>query len=280
VARKAEASWDALRNAARRSALAHMDETGWKVEAQLHWLWAVVTEQVSFCEILPGRGFAEAVAILGAEYAGWLIHDGLQIYYKFLKAAHQTYAAHLIPCCRDLAGVAPAAARFPLAVKQVLEDGLALRDRYLAQQISLHGLWTATGRLEAKLDRLLARTYRDLTNRRLAKHLRHERPYLFTFLYCPGLVDCDEQSGGARDAPASGHSQELGWQSDRERGARPGRAHQPFVHDEAAGQGRLRVADRFAALAATETAGWRKTVRTSTSWRNANAKRLRASLSI
>jgi hypothetical protein len=23
----------------------------------------------------------------------------------------------------------------------------------------------------------------------LAKHLRHERPYLFTFLYCPGLVD-------------------------------------------------------------------------------------------
>ncbi len=190
VARKAEATWHALRDAARRSALAHMDETGWKVEAQLRWLWAVVTEQVTFCEILPGRGFAEAAAILGAEYAGWLIHDGLQIYYKFLKAAHQSCAAHLIRRCRDLAAVAPAAAaRFPLAVKQLLEDGLALRDRYLAQQISLHGLWTATGRLEAKLDRLLAGTYRDPANRRLAKHLRHERPYLFTFLYCPGLVD-------------------------------------------------------------------------------------------
>ena len=66
---------------------------------------------------------------------------------------------------------------------------LALRDRYLEQKISLRGLWTATGRLEAKLDRLLARTYREPANRRLAKHLRHERPYLFTFLYCPGLVD-------------------------------------------------------------------------------------------
>jgi len=190
VARKAEATWHALRDAARRSALAHMDETGWKVEAQLRWLWAVVTEQITFCEILPGRGFAEAAAILGAEYAGWLIHDGLQIYYKFLKAAHQSCAAHLIRRCRDLAAVAtPAAARFPLAVKQLLEDGLALRDHYLEQKISLHGLWTATGRLEAKLDRLLARPYRDLANRRLAKHLRHERPYLFTFLYCPGLVD-------------------------------------------------------------------------------------------
>ena len=80
-------------------------------------------------------------------------------------------------------------AHFPLAVRQVLEEGLALRDRYLEQKISLRGLWTATGRLEAKLDRLLARNYKEPANHRLAKHLRHERPYLFTFLYCPGLVD-------------------------------------------------------------------------------------------
>jgi len=176
VARKAEATWHALRDAARRSAVAHVDETGWKVEAQLRWLWAVVTEQVTFCEILPGRGFAQAAAILGAEYAGWLIHDGWAVYYKFLKAAHQSCVAHLIRRCRDLAEVAtPQAARFPLAVQQLLEAGLALRDRYLSRKISLHGLWTATGRLEAKLDRLLARGYREPANRRLAKHLRHER---------------------------------------------------------------------------------------------------------
>ena len=82
-----------------------MDETGWKVEAQLHWLWAVVTEQMTYCQILPGRGFAQAASILGAEYAGWLIHAGLQIYYKFLKAAHQSCAAHLIGRFRDWAEV-------------------------------------------------------------------------------------------------------------------------------------------------------------------------------
>jgi transposase len=190
VARKAEATWHALQKAARRSQLAHMDETGWRVDAQLRWLWAVVTEQITYCQILPGRGFREASAILGAEYAGWLIHDGLQLYYKFLKAAHQSCVAHLIRRCRDMAEVAtPTAAHFPLAVKQLLEQGLRLRDRYLEQNISLHGLWTATGRLEAKLDRLLRSHYQDPANRRLAKHLSHERPYLFTFLYCPGLVD-------------------------------------------------------------------------------------------
>ena len=80
-----------------------------------------------------------------------------------------------------------AAARFPVAVKAILEKGLALRERYQKQEISTHGLWTATGRLEVELDRRLSRTYQDSANRRLAKHLRRERPYLFTFLYCPGL---------------------------------------------------------------------------------------------
>ncbi len=118
-----------------------------------------------------------------------MIHDGLQLYYKFLKAAHQSCAWHLIARCRKMAAASPSTARFPLAVKQLLQQALALRDRYLEQKISLHGLWTATGRLEAKLDRMLAPRQRDAANQRLANHLRHERPYLFTFLYCPGLVD-------------------------------------------------------------------------------------------
>jgi hypothetical protein len=38
-----------------------------------------------------------------------------------------------------MADASPAIARFPLAVKQLLEQALALRDRYLTQKISLHG---------------------------------------------------------------------------------------------------------------------------------------------
>ena len=187
VARKAEATWHALRKAARRSLVAHMDETSWKVDAQLRWLWAVVTEQVTFCEILPGRGFAQAKKMLGAGYAGWLVHDGLRLYHKFLKAAHQSCLFHLIHRCKKMAEASPRTSSFPLAVKQLLDQALALRDRYRAKKISLHGMWTATGRLETKLDRLLAGRQRDRANQRLAQHLRHERPYLFTFLYCPGL---------------------------------------------------------------------------------------------
>lgn len=188
LARRGEATWHALRDAARQSMVNGMDETSWRVDAQLRWLWAVVSERVTFRDILPGRGFEQASSILGKDYDGWLTHDGWVVYYQFLKAAHQSCNSHLIIRCRKMAELAtPAAARFPLRVKELLEQGLQLRDRYRENKISLHGLWTAAGRLEAKLDRLLARNYQDRANRRLAKHLRHERPYLFTFLYCPGL---------------------------------------------------------------------------------------------
>jgi transposase len=188
VARRGEPTWHALREAARRSLVNALDESGWNVEAQLRWLWVMVSEQVTFYDILPGRGFEQAASLVGADYQGWITHDGWAVYYKFLRAGHQSCISHLIRRCRDLAAVSsPSAARFPLAVKAMLEKGLALRDRYHKQEISPHGLWTATGRLEVELDRLLMRGYRDPANRRLANHLWRERPYLFTFLYCPGL---------------------------------------------------------------------------------------------
>ena len=188
VARRGQATWHALREAARRSMVNAIDETGWRVEAQLRWLWVAVSEQVTYCDILPGRGFEQAASLLGENYDGWLTHDGWAVYYKFLRAGHQSCMAHLLRRCRDMAAVASASAsRFPLQVKALLEKGLALRDRYNQGELSRHGLWTATGRLEVQLDGLLARPYRDSANRRLVKHLWRERPYLFTFLYCPGL---------------------------------------------------------------------------------------------
>ena len=60
VARRGQATWHALRVSARRSMVNAIDETGWNVEAQLRWLWVVVSEQVTFCNIYmvrsPRRG--------------------------------------------------------------------------------------------------------------------------------------------------------------------------------------------------------------------------------
>jgi hypothetical protein len=196
-----------------------VDETGWNVATQLRWLWVAVSEQVTFCDILPGRGFPQAASLLGADYDGWLTHDGWRPYYKFLRASHQSCLSHLLRRCQDLIEIAsPAAARFPLKVQAVLQQALALRDRYHHQEISLHGLWTATGRLEVKLDRVLAHPGRDSANRRFAQHLLHERPYIFTFLYCPGL---DATNNGSERAIRALIGARKNWGGNRTpRGAR------------------------------------------------------------
>jgi transposase len=188
AARRGQATWQALRQAAQKHYVNTMDETGWKVDAQLQWLWVVANEMVTVCDILPGRGFEQAASLLGANYDGFLVRDGWRVYAKFVQAAHQSCAGHIINRCQKMIEIAsPTAARFPLAIKDIFQQALALRDRYAQQEISLHGLLTATGRLETKLDGRLLRSHRDPANRRLANHLWRERPYLLTFLYCPGF---------------------------------------------------------------------------------------------
>jgi transposase len=185
---KAEPTYQRLKIAVRDSGVNRLDETSWRVAAQLQWLWVCVSDEVTLYAIVPGRGFVQAASILGEDYAGFLNHDGWQPYYRFAHAFHQTCLSHLIRRCKDMMETASAkAARFPRAVMQALLAGLTLRDRHARQEISTHGLAVATGRLAAHLDRLLSKTFRDPANRRLAKHLRHEQPWLFTFLYCPGL---------------------------------------------------------------------------------------------
>jgi transposase len=64
---------------------------------------------------------------------------------------------------------------------------LELRDRYAQGEISERGMSIATGKLEAKLERMLETHRPNRANRRLAHHLEHELLWLFTFLHCPGL---------------------------------------------------------------------------------------------
>src|SRR5712692_8821633 len=188
MAGRGEPTYDGLVKTARRAGVNGMDETGLKVGGRLQWLHVAVSAQVTVYAILPGRGYEQSAELVGACYEGFLVHDGWAPYYRFELAFHQSCLSHLLRRCREMAQIASsAAAAFPLAVKGLLQTSLELRDRYERGEISEHGRRTATGRLEAKLERLLDKRYRNPANQRLANHLLHEQPWLFTFLHCPGL---------------------------------------------------------------------------------------------
>lgn len=187
AAQKAEPSYQQLVEQVRHSPQVTPDETGWRVGAHSWWLWAFATPLVTVYAILPGRGFEQAASVLGEDYAGRLVHDGWIVYQQFLKALHQTCLAHLLRRCREMIEAAsPWNARFPLAVKQILQHALVLRDRWEQHRISLHGLAVARGLLQHRLESVWAPNFRCAANERLANHLFANQRALWTFLKHPG----------------------------------------------------------------------------------------------
>lgn len=186
-ARRARPTYDTLRATVRGSPVVTVDETSWKVDAQLQWLWTWVTADTTVYAILPGRGLAQAASVIGLDYPGVLQHDGWHSYRYFTAAAHQTCLAHLLRRCRTLLLDHPQQ-RFVRAVKQILHAALATRDRYHAGAVSAQGVAIARAQYAERLGRLLERPVRaGRPIQLLQQHLITEFAGLFSFLWDPTL---------------------------------------------------------------------------------------------
>lgn len=182
AASKALPTYAALVQTVRGSPIVVPDETGWRVHAALWWLWAFVTPDTTVYAILPGRGFEEAASLLGASFAGILVHDGWAPYRRFTAAAHQTCLAHLLRRCRELRMDYPRAP-VPGQVQAVLQAALAVRDRYALDDIGAHGVAVARGRLANRLSAILDQRTTVPDIGRFMRHLDREWDALFTFLF-------------------------------------------------------------------------------------------------
>jgi transposase len=186
AARQAAPTYDALIETVRQSGIVVPDETGWRVGAQLQWLWVYATPTTTVYAIQPGRGFEQASTVLGADFSGILVRDGWAPYRQFEQALHQSCLNHVLRRTHELQADHPRAP-LPFQVQGVLQQALDLRDRYLVGEVSAHGLAVARGHLQARLATLLDQRTTVPAVRRFVAHLDREWPGLFTFLYDPTI---------------------------------------------------------------------------------------------
>jgi transposase len=188
AARRAEPVYAGLRDSVAAGDRVALDETGWHVGGQPAWLHALVGPEATVYVVDPTRAADVAAGVLGWDYAGALVHDGWAAYDRFKQAVHQQCLAHPLRRCRELLQTATRGAVYvPRAVSELLQAGLALRDRHAAGEVSDHGLAVARGRLAWQLSDLVGPAKTDAANERLAAHLWRHLDEWFTFLRVPGL---------------------------------------------------------------------------------------------
>src|SRR4051794_10375990 len=165
--RHARATYDRLVEAARSAAVQHVDETGWKISGRSAWLWVFADEHTTLYRIRPSRAHDVAVEVLGEDFAGVLVSDCF-LAYDPLPFAKQKCLAHLLKTCGEVErSKTRGSVRFSRRVAVLLRKAMALKRR--RGTIGDHGYAVLRGKIHAELDRLLAGTYTDPDNARLAK---------------------------------------------------------------------------------------------------------------
>lgn len=184
LGRKAAPTYTNLIERIRGSPVVSPDETGWRIGGDKAWLWTMATPDTTVYQIETGRGYTEAVKLLGEDFDGVLCVDGWAPYRGFEHAEIQPCLAHLLRRSKELREAPPTAAcaAYFAKIAAVLQEALALRDRRDQATISSRGLRIAKGKIEAKLDRLLDEPDFHDESVRFAIHLHRYREGMFLFL--------------------------------------------------------------------------------------------------
>jgi transposase len=197
LAAQARPVYDELLALIRQSAVAHVDETGWRIDTLSAWLWVFTNQDLTVYTIETGRGHEVVVQILGETFAGVLVSDCFTAYdhqalQDWLK---QKCLAHLLRDLRELnASKSGGAVRFARDVTTVLRAALTLRDQ--KPTLTPADFAGQAAQLEARLDALIdtRRQLTDADNLRFAKRLRKHREHLLRFLYVDGLAATNNQA--------------------------------------------------------------------------------------
>jgi transposase len=190
LAELAKPTYDLLLEALRQSHVVHADETGWRVGRLNAWLWVFSSKQATVYVIRTGvgaRGHQVPQEILGADFDGYLVVDGLKTY-DVLEVAKGRCNGHLLRRCKKLRDVLPTKEQQHLeAVNTLLKEAIALaahRDEHEAAAFA-ERVQEIEDRLDAWLEANLRQRNISADLDRLDQHIREHRGEWLAFLHDP-----------------------------------------------------------------------------------------------
>jgi transposase len=184
---RARPTYELLLDALRQAHVVHADETGWRIGKVNAWLWVFSSKDVTIYAIRRSRGHDVPEDILGVDFDGYLIVDGLQTY-DVLDYAKGRCNAHILRRVNDLMDSVPASEQKHLKIlSRLLKKAIALAQR--REEFTTPSYARRVQAIEDRLDDWLEANNRRSTLsaelQRLDMHLRKHRGEWLVFLHDP-----------------------------------------------------------------------------------------------
>lgn len=188
-----------LRDKIRASAIAHGDETHWRIGGKSAFLWYAGNERAAFFHADPSRGSAVAVSIFGPAFQGGLVADGYAGYNAVNPKRRQACLAHLKRKAKEIAeriALMPErrrdapSLRFCTALEKFFAFCCRVGRRRGEGALSFSAAKAYIPQLGSTLGELCLLPLADADAENLRQRLtdpKREAPNLFTFLDVPGM---------------------------------------------------------------------------------------------
>jgi transposase len=178
--------YEQIAREARAGAVLHADETGWRVDGQLYWLWCFCNHRCCYYLIDDNRGGEALHKFFIESFDGVLITDFWSAYDSVCCGDHQRCLPHLL---RELLKVDEKNTSlqwraFSKQLKRLVRDGIRLRKR---PDFTIERYDSRIKLIHRRLCQLADASYSDEDARRLAGRLSKYRDELFTFLDTPDV---------------------------------------------------------------------------------------------
>jgi transposase len=183
LADKATPDYLALIEEVQMGRVVHTDDTGWRIAGLCAWLWVFATADVTLYVIDFRRGADVVLDVLGEDFAGTLVSDGLPALNALNEKGFRRGQcnSHIISRCSEMEAVQTrGAVRFPREVKTLLQDALELGRRRHEVPPALYA--EAVAEVRTSLAGLVSKDFSHPDNLRLAKHLFRHQDALLRFL--------------------------------------------------------------------------------------------------
>ena len=186
----ARPTYDLLIDALRRADVVHADETGWRIGAVNAWLWVFSNKDVTVYAIRTGkgaRGHTVPQEILGPDFDGWLVVDGLSTY-TVLEYKKAQCNGHLLRRAKELHETAVNhEQKYIDRLIQIIQDAIDLAKR--RDELTSEGYRRRVSEIE---NRVVAWVLDKLANcsddlRRLHSHFGNHATEWLVFLHEPNV---------------------------------------------------------------------------------------------